>query len=361
MLPGLLTGPRDAEVGAGTRIVDFIVGLNRAVRESVDYTVRLEAGVQTPQHTLERGIGSCRDSAWLLVSALRQLGLAARFVSGYLVQLTSDLSAVGDDSLNGPAEDFTDLHAWAEVYVPGAGWIGLDATSGLLCGEGHIPLSCTPHPASAAPISGATAPTQVTFDFANTVTRFAEDPRVTHPVSDEQWAAITALGESVDELLTQGDVRLTMGGEPTFVAAGGTKDPQWHTAADGDEKRELAMALARRLSGPGTLRHHGQGKWYPGEPLPRWAFSLYWRKDGTPIWRAIMTWVWSVSFRRGCWAIPKWCWPTVSTPMRARSPRWRRICCPRWSTRWRARTPARVWWAKTFQAGRSFDKRIAWL
>lgn len=284
VLPSVLTAPRDAAIGEGTRIVDFIVGLNRAVRERVDYTVRLEAGVQTPQRTLERGIGSCRDSAWLLVSALRQLGLAARFVSGYLVQLTADQGAVGAEGLDGPAEDFTDLHAWAEVYIPGAGWIGLDATSGLLCGEGHIPLACTPHPVSAAPISGATAPTQVTFDFSNTVTRFAEDPRVTRPVSDEQWARITELGEAVDDLLTRGDVRLTMGGEPTFVAAGGTKDPQWHTAADGEQKRELAMALARRLSEPGTLRHHGQGKWYPGEPLPRWQIGLSTRLDGQPLW-----------------------------------------------------------------------------
>ncbi|WP_082807665.1 DUF2126 domain-containing protein [Janibacter terrae] len=284
-LPSLLTAPRDAAAGEGTRIVDFVVALNRAIRESVDYTVRLEPGVQTPQHTLDRGIGSCRDSAWLLVSALRQLGLAARFVSGYLVQLTADLSAVGDDSLNGPAQDFTDLHAWAEVYIPGAGWVGLDATSGLLCGEGHIPLSCTPHPTSAAPISGATAPTDVTFGFSNTVTRIAEDPRVTRPVSEDDWARINALGAAVDGLLADGDVRLTMGGEPTFVAAGGTKDPQWHTAADGEEKRQLAMALARRLSGPGTLRHHGQGKWYPGEPLPRWQIALASRADGEPLWR----------------------------------------------------------------------------
>ena len=283
-LPTVLTAPRDAAVGSGTPVVDFIVGLNRAIRENVDYTVRLEAGVQTPQHTLARGIGSCRDSAWLLVSALRQLGLAARFVSGYLVQLTADLSAVGDDSLNGPAEDFTDLHAWAEVYLPGAGWVGLDATSGLLCGEGHIPLSCTPHPASAAPISGATGPVEVSFDFANTVTRFAEDPRVTQPVSEEAWSRINEVGAAVDDLLAKGDVRLTMGGEPTFVAAGGTKDPQWHTTADGEEKRELAMALARRLSGPGALRHHGQGKWYPGEPLPRWQIGLVERPDGVPLW-----------------------------------------------------------------------------
>lgn len=211
-LPALLTAPRDAAPGEGTPIVDFVVGLNRAVRASVDYTTRLEEGVQTPQHTLERGIGSCRDSAWLLVSALRELGLAARFVSGYLVQLAPDIDVDG--------EDFADLHAWAEVYLPGAGWVGLDATSGLLCGEGHIPLSCTPHPESAAPITGATDPVEVSFDFATSVTRFAEAPRVTRPVSEEDWARVDALGEAVDDLLAKGGLRLTTDGGPSLVAAG---------------------------------------------------------------------------------------------------------------------------------------------
>ncbi|GAB3107063.1 transglutaminase family protein [Janibacter alkaliphilus] len=283
-LPSLTTAPVDAAPGQGTPIVDFVVALNHAVRESVGYSVRMEPGVQTPGETLGRGIGSCRDSAWLLVALLRHLGLAARFVSGYLVQLTADLSAVGDPSLDGPAEDFTDLHAWAEVFIPGAGWVGLDATSGLLAGEGHIPLSATPHPSSAAPISGATAPTAVDFSFSNTVTRIAEDPRVTKPFSDDQWRGITAVGEAVDGLLAKGDVRLTMGGEPTFVAAGGTQDPQWHTAPDGDEKRALATALADRLTVPGMLRHHGQGKWYPGEPLPRWQIQLSRRTDDQPLW-----------------------------------------------------------------------------
>ncbi|GAA3607177.1 transglutaminase family protein [Marihabitans asiaticum] len=273
------------QIGQGRPVVDFLVALNQAIRARVDYSVRMEPGVQTPHETLDRGIGSCRDSAWLLVAALRHVGLAARFVSGYLVQLTADLSAVGDDSLNGPAEDFTDLHAWAEVFVPGAGWIGMDATSGLFAGEGHIPLSCTPHPSSSAPIAGATAPTEVEFSFSNTVTRMAEDPRVTKPYTDDQWQAITELGTAVDDLLAKGDVRLTMGGEPTFVAAGGTDDPQWHTAPDGEEKRELAMQLARRLTRPGMLRQHGQGKWYPGEPLPRWAITLLERVDGQPLWQ----------------------------------------------------------------------------
>ncbi|WP_435201805.1 transglutaminase family protein [Janibacter sp. GS2] len=282
-LPDLLSGPADAAPGRGTPIVDFVVGLNRAIRGSVDYTVRLEAGVQTPARTLQRGIGSCRDSAWLLVAALRHLGLAARFVSGYLVQLTADLGAVGDGA-DGPAEDFTDLHAWAEVYIPGAGWVGLDATSGLLCGEGHIPLSATPHPASAAPITGSTGPVEVSFDFANSVTRLAEDPRVTRPLDATQWARVDELGEAVDALLAKGDVRLTMAGAPTFVAAGGTSDPQWHTAADGEEKQALAMALAVRLSRSGTLRHHGPGRGRPGVPLPGWQITLADRADGLPLW-----------------------------------------------------------------------------
>ncbi|WP_427383747.1 DUF2126 domain-containing protein [Janibacter sp. G56] len=275
----------------GLPIVDYLVALNRSVQQDVNYTVRLETGVQSPDETLAANLGSCRDSAWLLVSVLRQLGLAARFVSGYLVQLTSDLPALptadGTPGADGPAEDFTDLHAWAEVYVPGAGWIGLDATSGLFAGEGHIPLSATPHPSSAAPISGATAPVEVTFDFSNTVSRIHEDARVTKPYDEAQWQGVDALGHHVDGLLEAGDVRLTMGGEPTFVTAGDTSSAQWESAADGDEKRALARELAGRLKArwaPQGIIHHGQGKWYPGEPLPRWQMQLTWRADGQPLW-----------------------------------------------------------------------------
>ncbi len=270
---------------AGIPTVSFLADLNRAVRADVAYDVRMEPGVQTPDETLARGIGSCRDSAWLLVSLLRQHGLAARFVSGYLVQLAADQESL--DGPSGPAADFTDLHAWAEVFVPGAGWIGLDPTSALFAGEGHIPLSATPHPSSAAPIEGATEPVEVTFTFRNEVRRIHEDPRTTKPYTAQQWQRIDALGEAVDERLRRGDVRLTMGGEPTFVSLDDATSPQWNTDADGPEKRALANALAERLRevyARGGVVHRGQGKWYPGEPLPRWNIALQWRTDGEPLW-----------------------------------------------------------------------------
>ncbi len=276
---------RDFVVAPGTRTIDFLVALNRAVNGDVGYSVRMEPGVQTPDLTLRSGIGSCRDSAWLLVSILRELGLAARFVSGYLVQLTSDVEAL--DGPSGPAADFTDLHAWTEVYIPGAGWVGLDPTSGLFAGEGHIPLAATPHPSSAAPITGATGVAEATLDFSNTVTRVHEDPRVTLPYTDTAWAAINDLGARIDRRLTDADVRLTIGGEPTFVSVDNQTDDEWNTAADGPHKRERASALAARLKAtwaPHGLVQRSQGKWYPGEPLPRWQIGLYRRRDGQPLW-----------------------------------------------------------------------------
>jgi uncharacterized protein (DUF2126 family)/transglutaminase-like putative cysteine protease len=269
----------------GTRTIDFLVSLNRAVNADVTYSLRMEPGVQTPDFTLRTGVGSCRDSAWLLVSILRQLGLAARFVSGYLVQLASDVESL--DGPSGPAADFTDLHAWAEVYIPGAGWIGLDPTSGLFAGEGHIPLAATPHPATAAPISGGTEPCESELEFSNTVTRVHEDPRVTLPYTDEAWRTICDVGRRVDQRLVAADVRLTVGGEPTFVSIDNQVDEEWTTAADGPHKRQRASDLAARLKtvwAPKGLIQRGQGRWYPGEPLPRWQIALYWRTDGRPLW-----------------------------------------------------------------------------
>ncbi len=285
---------RDDIARPGRRMVDVLVDINRLVHRALRYEIRMEPGVFTPEETLERGHGSCRDFAWLLVNLLRSIGLAARFVSGYSIQLTPDQKPL--DGPAGVSEDCCDLHAWAETYLPGAGWVGLDATSGLFASEGHIPLACTADPSAAAPITGSFSWDKreegdelgCEFDVVMQVTRVEDRPRPTRSYTDEQWQAILAAGDAVERALVAGDVRLTMGGEPTFVSVDDMESPEWSTAATGPDKEARADALARRLwarFAAGGFLHHGLGKWYPGESLPRWAYSIYWRKDGEPVWR----------------------------------------------------------------------------
>ena len=270
----------------GARTIDFLVEVNQRIQHATKYTIRLEPGVQTPEETLTKASGSCRDSAWLLAQTLRSMGFAARFVSGYLIQLAPDLKSL--DGPSGTEVDFTDLHAWCEVYLPGGGWIGLDPTSGLLAGEGHIPLSCTPEPSSAAPVTGAVDKCESKLHHEMKITRIYESPRVTKPYTEEQWKEIEKLGHAIDADLVKNDVRLTMGGEPTFISIDDPDGPEWNFTAVSHKKRILSGELIKRLRGkfaPGSLLHYGQGKWYPGEPLPRYALAAYWRKDGVPSWK----------------------------------------------------------------------------
>ena len=266
-------------------VVALLSELNQRVNRENRYLVRMEPGVQTCEQTLELASGSCRDLAWFLCQTLRQLGLAARFASGYLVQLSPDVQPLQGPA--GPLQDFADLHAWVEVYLPGAGWIGLDPTSGLFAGEGHLPLSCTPHPVSAAPITGSLEPCQSTLEHSMTVVRTADPARASRPMSPEQWEAVDKLGYAVDARLKALGVGLTMGGEPTFVADDRRDDPQWQTAALGEHKLAKGWQLLDKLRArfaPGSLAHTGQGKWYGGEELPRWSLNCFWRADGQAVW-----------------------------------------------------------------------------
>ena len=261
--------------------VAFLSDIVHRVREAVSYLAREEPGVQSAEQTLEKKSGSCRDSAWLLVKVLRHLGFAARFVSGYLIQLTSKAGG-------SPPEDSVELHAWAEVYLPGAGWIGLDATSGLFASEGHIPLVCTPDAHRAAPISGTTEPANVDFSYEMTVRRLQAESSLEQPYTEQEWVRVEEVAARVDADIRRADMRLTMGGEPTFVAIDSPEAPEWNLTALGEEKHRLGFALIQRMKAriaPGALLHCGQGKWYASEPLPRWAMGCYWRADGQPVWQ----------------------------------------------------------------------------
>jgi uncharacterized protein (DUF2126 family) len=275
------------------RTVPLVVEINRLVSKHIRYVIREEPGVWTPEETLANGRGSCRDSAVLLIAALRSRGLAARFASGYLVQLTDE--GMLPDQPRGVTRDVVDLHAWAEVFLPGAGWIGLDATSGLLCGEGHIPLACTAVPSLAAPIEGSSEVRADTVEFEVRIGRLGHEVRPTAPFTEESWTALRAAGAATDAKLAELGVQLTVGGEPTFNSRLHTSRPEWNGEALGPTKWEQGLLLARQLLQrllPGGLMLLRQGKHYPGESLPRWTLELIGRKDLKPLW-SVAREVWS--------------------------------------------------------------------
>jgi len=164
-------------IAPGEQTTGLLVRLNRHLRRDIDYRIRDEPGVQSADATLAARSGSCRDSAWLLIEILRTLGIAARFVSGYLIELAAGDSVLGTTANatgHAPADasrDTASLHAWAEAFIPGAGWIGLDPTSGLLAAGGHLPLACAADPQLASPVSGTTEVCNVVFDASIDVTR----------------------------------------------------------------------------------------------------------------------------------------------------------------------------------------------
>ena len=215
----------------------------------------------------------------LLVAALRSRGLAARFVSGYLVQLTDE--GMIPDEPRGVGRDVVDLHAWAEVYLPGAGWIGLDATSGLFCGEGHIPLACVARPALAAPITGTSDVGADSFSFELRVGRLGHEARPTTPYPEETWKALLAASDRADAALVEAGLTLTVGGEPTFNSRLHPEAPEWRTAALGPTKWEQGLALAGELRdrmAPGGVILRRAGQVVPGrEPA-----ALGARRGGAP-------------------------------------------------------------------------------
>ena len=267
-------------------VVDYLVALNNKANADLGYTIRMEPGIQTPAETLDIGRGSCRDFAVLLVDALRSRGLAARFVSGYLIQLEDEGNIPGLP--RGMDHDVLDLHAWAEVYLPGAGWIGLDGTSGLLTTEGHIPLAATVTPSLAAPISGTATGPASNVEFHMEVERVGHQPRPRKPYADDSWERLLQMGDTVDASLQERGVSLTVGGEPTWTSRSNAGDDEWVTEAVGGTKLAQGLRMAHELRqrvDPGAVGLHRFGKHYPGESLPRWALHLIWRKDGVPIWR----------------------------------------------------------------------------
>jgi transglutaminase-like putative cysteine protease len=129
-------------VGQTAETYALLDAISRAIANEFDYRPREQPGVRAPAATLHERAGSCRDFATLFIETCRCLGLAARFVSGYLYSPWND---------SGPGA----THAWSEVYLPGAGWIGFDNTSGLLAGPDHIPVAVNRHPEAAPPVAGA--------------------------------------------------------------------------------------------------------------------------------------------------------------------------------------------------------------
>ncbi len=254
-------------------IMDFLRQVNSRVNASVPRVLPADSGAIDLEATLASGTGSSRAVAWLATLALRDLGMAARLVSGYRVFLTREPSA--------------SLHAWTEVYLPGAGWVGMDPAGGLFTHEGYLPLAAAPDPLRAQPLVGYHEACEEELAESVSIRRLESDAPG-RPFPGVGWGDVQAVGRQMDADLRAADVELTVQTELSFVPAGEPHLPEWNRTALGPGKRRVAQELLMRLRdrlAPGGVLQASQGEWFAGEPLPRWRLSCWWRVDGEPVCR----------------------------------------------------------------------------
>ena len=281
---------RDGIARPPTRTIDFLVDLNRSVQQARSATSSAwSRACRRREETLTLGSGSCRDSAWLLVQLLRHLGLAARFVSGYLIQLVADVKP-----LDGPAGPGARLHRPARLGRGLPARRRLDRPRPDLRPAGRRGA----HPAGLhrRPADRRADHRRVRVDEAGRGRRVrgefdVRDDGDAHPrrrraspsrTPTSSGRRSTRSASASTPICARGDVRLTMGGEPTFVSIDDRDGAEWNTAALGPTQAPAGRrrccggcATASRRAGCCTS---ARASGIPGEPLPRWALGCYWRK-----------------------------------------------------------------------------------
>ena len=258
-------------------VIEFLDTINRAVQERIAVEATVRAGAIDVEALLASSRGAPWELAWLLTLSLRGVGLAARFVSGYRIIAGPATAAAAAAS----------LHAWSEVFLPGAGWVGLDPATALFTNEHYVPLAGVPDPLGALPWVGDRE-ARTEWQQEAVTARVLAPAAAPWPYADSVWSDLTALGRKIEQALRASDVALTVARSLSFVSVTDPAAPEWNTVALGPGKRHVAQALLAALrarAAPGGMLHVGQGEWYGGESLPRWRLSCCFRADGAPVWR----------------------------------------------------------------------------